>query len=173
MYRLDFETMRQVMHAHHKTGLLYADLPAGAVGLSEPCQVEIVLQAGVIVSCFFVSRSGRRIKDEEAPQKLTRLGKLDWTFVPQEDARTEALPITPFTLPELAQTPSREHAGFPQRLRHLKQREMVGWSRLHRMVFALADGTRSIEKIADMLSTSPENVRSVLRDLQFIGVIRL
>nr|BBH94735.1 hypothetical protein KTA_29340 [Thermogemmatispora argillosa] len=168
MYRLDFETMKQVMREHRKTGLLYADLPAGVPGMPEPCRVEIILRAGNIVSCFFVGRSGRRLKEEDASPKLARLGKLDWTFVPQED-----VPIEPRSTPGQTRNTTTGSSAFPQRLLHLEQWQMVGWSRMHRMVFALADGTRSVEKIAEILSTSPEAVRAVLRDLQAIGVIRL
>lgn len=48
---------------------------------------------------------------------------------------------------------------------------MHNLSRLHRAVFALADGTKSAAKIAEMLSTSPDLVDKALSDLRSIGVI--
>jgi hypothetical protein len=168
MYRLDFETLKQVMREHRKTGLLYADVPSGIAGMPEPFRIEVLLRAGTIVSCFFVGKSGRRLKEEKPSEKLARLGKLDWTFVPQDAGAVDVL-----TSPSPVTVLSPEVSDFPQRLIHLEQWQMNGWPRMHRMVFALADGTRSIAKIAEILSTSPEVVRSVLRDLQSIGAIRM
>jgi hypothetical protein len=162
MYTLDFETIQQVMRAHQKTGYLYADVPAGTAGLSEPCRIEILLQTGVITSCSIVGRSGRRLPEKEALKKVARMGQLQWDFKPQEE------------IPGLSDaffTPQEERAVFPRRIIYLDQAQIQSWPRLHRMVFALCDGTRSITKIAEMLSAVPEQVESALRDLQSIAAI--
>jgi Mn-dependent DtxR family transcriptional regulator len=48
---------------------------------------------------------------------------------------------------------------------------MRDFSRLHRVVFALADGTKNVAKIAEILSISPDIVEKTLGDLQSMGVI--
>lgn len=162
MYNLDFETIKQVMLEHQKTGYLYADVPAGTTGLAEPCRIEARLQAGAVVSCCIVGRSGKRLTEKESIKKIDRMGRLKWTFVPQEENLAASSPS--FFPPE-------EIPVFPRRVVFLEQWQMQSWPRLHRMIFALSDGTRSIEKIAEVLSVTPEQVNSALRDLQAINVI--
>lgn len=163
MYNLDFETMKQVMQEHQKTGYLYADVSSGVAGMQEPCRIEVNLQAGIVVSCSITGSSGRRLTDKDSAKKIARLGRLKWTFTPQEGV---TLSSKSGPLPELAPL-------FPQRTVHLEQWQLQSWPRMHRLVFALVDGTRSIDKIADVLSVSSDQVDKALRDLQSIGVVTL
>jgi hypothetical protein len=165
MYTLDFETIQQVMQEHQKTGFLFAELPSGVVGLRESCRVEIKIMAGSIASCAIVGKSGRRLTGKEAAQGLARLGRLRWTFTPQQEAPVPTAPLSPIP---------GEVGIFPRRyVVYLDQRQMRTWSRMHRAVFSLADGTKSVVKIAEILSTSPDLVEKALRELQSIGVIIL
>jgi hypothetical protein len=167
MYTLDFETIQQVMQEHQKTGFLFAELPSGVVGLRESCRVEIKIMAGSIASCAIVGKSGRRLTGKEAAQGLARLGRLRWTFTPQQEVPALTAPLSP--IPGEATV-----AVFPRRyVVYLDQQQMRTWSRMHRAVFSLADGTKSVVKIAEILSTSPDLVEKVLRELQSIGVIIL
>ncbi len=164
MYILDFETIRQVMQEHQKTGCLYAEVPSGVVSLREPCRIEINIMAGTIASCSIVGNSGGHLTGKEAAQELSRLGRLRWTFTPQQEV--VAQPAPPAAVPV-------EDSFFPLRAAHLEQQEMRSWPRMHRRVFVLADGTKSVTKIAVILSTSPDLVNKALRDLQSIGVIAM
>jgi hypothetical protein len=162
MYNLDFETIKQVMQEHQKTGYLYADVPAGTAGLPEACRVEIRLQAGKVVSCLLVGSSGNRLTEKESRKRVERMGRLKWTFTPQEEIIQLPDPVPPVPA---------EIPVFPRRVISLDQGHTQSWPRLHRMVYALADGTRSVTKIAEVLSVAPEHVESALRDLQAINVI--
>ncbi len=163
VYTLDFETIQQVMQEHQKTGFLFAELQSGVVGLREPCRAEIKIMEGAIASCTIVGNSGRRLTGREAAQALARLGRLRWTFTPQQD--TASQPAVSVPVPG-------DFSSFPRRyVVYLDQQQMRNWSRMHRAVFALADGTKSVVKIAEILSTSPDLVEKALRDLQSIGVI--
>ena len=165
MYTLDFETIQQVMQEHQKTGFLSADLPSGVAGLREPCRAEIKIMAGAVDSCSIVGRSGRRLVGPDAAQGLSRLGRIRWTFTAQRESPTQPTPAV--SLPGSATV-------FPRRyVIYLDQQQMRNWSRLHRAVFSLADGTKSILKISEILSTSPELVDKALRDLQSIGAVAL
>jgi hypothetical protein len=167
MYTLDFRTVLQVMQEHQKTGLLYADVPPDAVGMREPCRIEVKLEAGTMVSCSIVTESGQRLSEKESVRKISRLGALVWTFVPLAVAAQPAQPAQPAQ--SLALVP--EHASVPWRTLQVDQWQMRSWPRLHRAIFALADGTRSIAKIAAMLSVPPELVTQAVHDLRAIGVI--
>ncbi|HLZ61947.1 MAG TPA: hypothetical protein VKR06_33805 [Ktedonosporobacter sp.] len=150
------------MQEHQKTGLLYADAPSGVASLREPCRIEINITAGTIVSCSIVGNSGRYMTGNRAVQELSRLGRIRWTFTPQQEVATQPVPAVPAP---------REVAFFPRRIVQVHPRQTYAWSRLHRAVFALADGTKHATKIAEMLSTPPELIEQALRDLQSIGAI--
>lgn len=153
--------MRQILHAHRETGKLYADVPSGIAPIRGPCRIEIIINAGDIVSCIIVNKSGDRVAGNEAMQKLARLGRLNWTFTPQ------ANPVALSAISTLA----GEQSLIPRRTASTGQLQIRSWSRLHKLVFALADGTTSAAKIAETLSTTPELVNQALTDLQTIGVI--
>lgn len=171
MYTLDFETIKQVMQEHQKTGLLSAEVPAGLAGLREPCRVEINILAGNIVSCAIVGDSGSFITGNEATQELARLGRIRWTFTPQQRANTQPVPAIAKPMP--AVTKPVKVSQFPRRTLQVEQWQIQSWPRLHRTVFALADGTKPVTKIAEMLSTPPDLIERALRDLQSIGAIIL
>ncbi len=161
-YTLDFETMQQVMQEHQKTGLLYAELASGTASLREPCRVEIKIMTGAVASCVIIGKSGRRLSGKVAIRDLGRMGSLRWTFTPQQEN----------VVPPLASRPTfTESATFPRRSAYPSQDQMRNWPRMHRAVFALADGTKSVEKMAGILSASPVLVEKTLRELQSIGVI--
>lgn len=164
MYTLDFETIKQVMQEHQKTGLLSAEMPAGLAGLREPCRIEINILAGNIVSCAIVGDSGRFITGNEAAQELARLGRIRWTFTPQQRASTQPVPAIAKPV---------KVSPFPRRTLQVEQWQIQSWPRLHRTVFALADGTKPVAKIAEMLSAPPDLIERALRDLQSIGAIIL
>jgi hypothetical protein len=164
MYTLDFETIRQVMQAHQKTGSLSATTPSGVASLREACHIEINIIAGDIVSCTIAGASGRRLTGEKAIQELFRLGQLSWTFTPRQES------ITQPTLPALV---PGESIPFPRRIVLLERWQMSNLPRLHRTVFALADGTKSATKIAEILSTSPDLVEKALHDMQSMGIIAM
>ncbi|QBD82958.1 hypothetical protein EPA93_46155 [Ktedonosporobacter rubrisoli] len=167
MYTLDFETMLQVMQEHQKTGLLYAELPAGTVGLQEACRIEIKLRVGTIVTCTIASKSGWRLPDKKMIKKISQLGPLLWTFVPETTAVLPAAQSAPAPIQQ------GEITFFPRRTVQIEQVQMRSWPRLHRGIFVLADGTRSIVKLAEILSVPPFQVERALYDLQSIGVIAM
>ena len=164
MYTLDVETMRQVIQAHKKTGRLHADLPSGVSSLREPCHVEIALEAGNIVSSAIIGKSGSLLTGERAYQELALLGRLPWTFTPRSPPTIQPLPVTHAL--EKPASPLR-----PRRIVALEQQEMRPWQRMHKLVYALVDGNRSIAEIAKLLSTTPETVEDILNDLRSIRVI--
>ncbi len=163
-YTLDFETIQQVMQEHQQTGLLYAELASGAMHLRESCRIEIKIMAGAVASCAIIGNSGRSLTGREATQELTRVGRIRWTFVPQQESTVQ--PMSPSLI-------SREAVTVPRRYTYLSQAQMRTWPRMHRAVFALADGTKSIVKIAGILSVSPDLVSKTVRDLRSMGVLTM
>jgi hypothetical protein len=165
VYNLDVETMRKIMRTHKKTGYLRADLLSGIPSLRQPCQVEIVLKAGDIVSCSIISNRRQLLTGDKAYQELTRLGQLDWNFVPQ---------LPPAVSSEPAALPAEKKIiAYPRRIAIVDQWQMRSWHLMHKQVYGLADGKRSVAEIADLLSTTPETIEAILRDLRSVRVIAL
>jgi hypothetical protein len=162
MYTLNFETIKQMMLAYQQTGFLYAEAPTGVGPLREPCRIEIKVMSGTMVSCTVVGTNGRRLTGKEATQGLARLGRLTWTFTPLQEAVVQ--PTSP--VPVVEQKPL-----LPRRTVFLEATQMRNFSRLQRAILALADGTRTTVKIAEVLSAPPQVVEKALRDLQTMGVI--
>lgn len=162
MYVLDFETIRQMIQAYQQTGELSADVSSGVAGLRGPCHIAINVVAGMITSCTIVGKSGQSITGKQAEQGLLRLGQLRWTFTPQPEPVVQPLPPAQ-VYTSLSFFPRRSFQGNQEQIRHL--------SRLHRAIFSLADGTRNVEKIAAILSVSPDQIEHALRELQAMGII--
>jgi hypothetical protein len=163
MYTLNFETIKQMMQAYQQTGFLSAEVPSGVGRLREPCRIEINIISGLITSCTVVGSSGRSLTEKETIQELSRLGRLTWTFTPHKETVTP-LPASPIFTPE-------ERYLLPQRIVYLEQGQMRNFPRLHRAVFALADGTKNTAKIAEILSVPLNIVEKALSDLRTMGVI--
>jgi hypothetical protein len=167
MYTLNFETIKQMMQAYQQTGSLYAEVPSGVGRLREPCRIEVTVVSGQISSCAIVGSSGRYLTGKEAVRELTRLGRLNWTFTPREEQEVvESSPVSSASIKAV-----KEGNFLPRRTLYLEPVQMRNWPRLHRAVFALADGTKSAVKMAEVLSVPPDVVERALKELQSIGVI--
>jgi hypothetical protein len=163
MYNLDIETMIQIMQTHQQTGFLQADIPPKTAGVRESRQVNIAISSGSIVSCTITYSDGRQRTGKEAHQELVRLGRLRWTFTLQSGLPTQPQPPS--------HNPVENSLSPPRRTASPEQQVIRSWPRVHRQVFALVDGTKCCEKIAEILSTPPNVIDQVLRDLQKMQVI--
>lgn len=165
MYTLDIETMRQMMQKYKKTGYLQADLPSGVRGLRDACRVEITLKAGEMVSCSITSSRGPLLTGDKAYQELTRQGRIRWTFVSSSPLATQTGPAV--------RALEKNMILRPRRVVAVEQLQMRTWSPMHKLVYGLADGTRSVAEIAEQLSATPRTIEEVLYSLQSIGVIMM
>ena len=165
MYTLDLETMRQMMQKYKKTGILHADLPSGVPGLRDSCRVEITLEAGDIVSCSIVSNRGLLLTGDKAYQELTRLGRIRWTFASPSPLSTQTGPAV--------RSLEKNMILRPRRMVAVEQLQMRSWPHMHKLVYGLADGTRSVAEIAEQLSITPKTIEEILRDFRSINVITM
>src|SRR5690348_5864879 len=138
--------MRQMMQKYKKTGYLQADLPSGVRGLRDSCRVEITLKAGEMVSCSISSSRGILLTGDKAYQELTRQGRIHWTFVSSSPLVTQTSPVRAL---------EKNMTLHPRRVVVVEQLQMRTWSPMHKLVYGLADGTRSVAEIAEQLSTTP------------------
>ena len=137
-----------------------------------PLYIEITLTAGNISRCTLAESSGRSLKAEDAMQAISRLGQIRWTFIQRQEAVPLPAPsvVTPGVLTVVAPD---IHTIIPRRITPVGKEQVSSWPRLHRAVFGLADGTKSVVRIAEILAIPPGPVNQVLRELQTIGIIVL
>jgi DNA-binding transcriptional regulator YhcF (GntR family) len=156
--------MRQMMQKYKKTGYLQADLPSGVRGLRDSCRVEITLKAGEMVSCSITSSRGLLLTGDKAYQELIRQGRIHWTFVSSSPLVTQTSPVRAL---------EKNTVSRPHRTITVGQMQMRSWPYMHKLVYGLVDGTKSVAEIAEQLSATPRTIEEVLRDLQSIGVIMM
>ena len=166
-YLLDLTTLMQILSRQQQTGELLASrvrLP----GMSELCQAHLDLIEGTIHSCVLRTMTGLVLaQGDDAVAVLARLIlKWDWTAYQTE--------------PSTAQTPrphSHSNTGddaylIPYKADQINYSELHTLSRAHRKVFGLIDGMRSIQRIAEFLSSSERaDLPAILRDLRSKGLI--
>lgn len=138
-------------------------------GPGEPWHAQLILLDGQVTFCTIQSSVDgySLLTDSEAIHWLANLGNLQWEQVP-------SLPQQPSqSLLHASQAVLLSPIEVPQRLIQVEKGAIDAWPRKHRQVFALVDGHRSIERIADILRQPLHVVEDTLQDLQAKGVIAL
>jgi len=161
--------MTQVLQQFRSTGEFRAYI-SPQPALKEGGQAVLMVQDGIIASCFILNRAEQKIyHDREANRLLSRLGVLDWKLTPSTPTASKAVKDSiPASVPVVGSTSRR---AFYPRHRPVSAAQMRTWTMLHRSVYGLADGTRSSEQIAALLSRPPLTIEQVLHDLQAVHAI--
>ncbi len=168
MYSLEYEMLVQVLRQLGSSGEFHADIPSQAA-LREGGYVILRVQSGNVISCFIVNKKGQKLyHDVEVQRLLPKLGILDWQLVSSTPPKT-ASPNPPLAAPG-AKPVERNEDPIPQR-RMVSPAQMYAWSTLERSVYSLADGTRTIEQIAKLLSRPIQTIEQVIHKLDVSGVI--
>ena len=173
MYTIDLATMLRLLREFRRSGILQAELPSGLPRLKQACQVVIELSQGEVASCFVKNAGGRTLlANQEALRSVSTLEKLNWVF--RQSAVTGQESTPPQTVP-FAQSPTLPppppRSPVPRRLRYVSMTDTERWPLLHRQIFVLVDGRRSVEQIAATLAQPIYTIEGVLRDLRSIGII--
>jgi hypothetical protein len=166
MYTSDLAKLLQTLRGTQKNYVVHIELPkAAAIGPGEPWQAQLTLIEGK-VTCKVWSRVDKRVlfTNDEAIRWLATLPHLSWSLEPFVPQRTP--------VPALRRSQAISLQLIPRRIAPVDKKMMNTWSRKQRQVFALVNGTRTIEHIATILQQPPHVVEQVLDDLQAIGVVQ-
>ena len=196
-YTIDLDTILQILQGFHQNGTLHGDLPARKLENKAPWQAQLRLVEGEVISCTIVDEKGAVVRAGEAAlQSLRKAGQLNWVMVQDveqtlpppairldrvsgtlpSDPRLPAQPRLPAPrLPAAPYWKAFPRSPVPRRVINVSAEQMNQgrWPRNHRMVYAMVDGARPIEKIAALLSLRSEEVEQILRDLQTMRIIVL
>ncbi|GLV57213.1 hypothetical protein KDH_40500 [Dictyobacter sp. S3.2.2.5] len=200
MYRIGLSTLFQVMQEYRQNGRLRAQLPQGTLGL-DSSYVFIDMVQGSIVSCYIVNAQGQLLTSgRSALNTVAYVGALDWTVMQEYVQTSPRLPAvranTTGQLPAIPQYAGGntgqipaipQYAGhntgphpainfIPQRSIPLDSAILTRFPRHLKRVLVLADGTRTVGKIASILSPHEDRIREVLQilhDLEDRGLLSI
>jgi hypothetical protein len=168
MYSLEYKMMLQALRQLGSSGEFHADIPPQAA-LREGGYIILHVQNGNVVSCFILNKKGQKLyHNAEAQRLLPKLGILDWQLVSSTPPKP-ASPNPPIAVPDVKPVHGDEDF-IPQR-RMVSPAQMRTWSTLERSVYSLADGTRTIEQIAKLLSRPKEIIGQVIHNFEISRVI--
>jgi hypothetical protein len=168
MYSLEYGMMLQVLHQLGSSGEFHADIPPQAA-LRQGGYVILHVQDGNVIAGFILNKKGQKLyHDADVQRLLPKLGILDWQLVPSTPPKS-ASPNPPIAVPDV-KTVHRDEDIIPQR-RMVSPTQMRAWSTLERSVYSLADGTRTIEQIAKLLSRPKEIIGQVIHNFEISRVI--
>lgn len=169
LYSLDIETLISVLQNRRIQGSLDADLSTG--GISGPLKngsVKIELKEGKIISATISDASGHILYQGQDALSRVRRVVLTWQLMEtplsslNKDVRTD-LTVPAQYPPALNQTQSAINPSLPPadrninsfvpiRRQNLPPERLRYLSRSARSIYALVNGTSSIQRIADLLS---------------------
>jgi hypothetical protein len=162
-YQLPVQVVIQVMQGLRERVLLCAPMPAlPELGLPEGVASLVVDAQGVQGCVIRELRTGRTLaENQEALHLVEHCGVLPWMLQPPQQGATWMRPAGASLYGgqvDAAPIPARRVTLTPEQLHRLPP--------VHKKVFALVDGTRSVAQIAHLLSRSPQEMVQVLLDLQ-------
>jgi hypothetical protein len=180
MYKIDLATLLQLFEEFQRSGVFTAEIPRGTLGLKEPGLARVEVINGMVVNCVILGRDGRYLSSgTDALRKLHQMGGLKWLMSTQtgsspvvETSPLRSLPPAPLPAPRVTGNLAF-HALIPMRLAAMERGVMNRLTPMQRRVLVLVDGSRSITKIAALLSVRVEIVQGTLRELEAMGLIMI
>jgi hypothetical protein len=167
MYTTTFTELVQMLKKTRQNWVV--NIETEETGSAKSWQAQLSFVDGIVTVCQVSHKADGRslFTNGGAIRWLTSLPSLTWTL--------ETLAPQPL-LPQAVNGPqmfASSPSPVPRRFRQVEQSVILSLSRKQRQVFALVDGTRSIEKIAVILRQPVEVVTKVLHELEMMGVITL
>jgi hypothetical protein len=162
MYTSSLNALLRVVQVTQAT----CTLVTGGAETGEPWRAQLTLSEGQVISC--------QVQQSADGQLLLTAGSaLQW-LASQGSRSWDQVGNSPKVLLPASRPPQAEPllaGAVPHRLAVWGPAERGTWSRKHRQIFGLVDGTRSIERIALMLCQPLDLVQDIVRDLQAQGAI--
>lgn len=169
-YLLDIETLLLFLSSRRQSGEVSTDLKRfPGIAYKGPCHAHITLIEGKVVSCIVQDQEGKILIDgEHALQGLKGLGQLAWTW---STVHLKSVPAAP-----AQRNPPDISSIIPRRIVPLEMIDRTTLPRRHWQILLLIDGSRTVARIASILSISPsssdlQEVFRILQDLHQRGII--
>lgn len=167
MYRSTFTELVQMLKETRKNWVV--NIETEETGSEKLWQAQLFFADGKVTACDVWRKADGQglFTDGGAISWLTSLPPLRWTL--EGPTSQQALPPAG----NGSRATSSSSPRVPQRPRQGEQGLLPSLSRKQRQVFALVDGTRSVERIAAILCQPVEVVVEVLHELEAMGMATL
>ena len=168
MYSSNLNEILHILNGMQHHWVVRLEVPATEeADVGTPWQAELFFVEGKVITCHVSSRVDGRLlfMDQEALRWLARLQHFAWKLEPFTSSQASAPVVSDSQAAPLLQQ-------VPRRILQAEQGVMNAWSRKQRQVFALVDGSRTIEQIATILHQPSGVVEEILNDLQALEVIQ-
>lgn len=198
-YYLDLATVVAALQSLGQTGRIETDLsaiPQKGRGNAQPGHLALVIQNGRVASWVVLDINGRQISagdenDVGTLQKHYPL-RMKWQFTQtvlptstmsatqfspvrdSNDARYSNEPPYAFgsSRPRFSSDVSSRRAGVPRRVRVLSAEYLALMPRQYRMIYALVNGSNSVERIIQLMTAvPPDTIEMILHELQARDII--
>lgn len=166
-YFLDSITLLTALSRQKRSGTLYAD-HASISGIGGDVSISIVFEQGVVRGCQLLRKQKLILYGKNAYKAVEELSALEWIWTPCTAFQAQLPP--PLTV---ASSVEKSSGDYPQQTAEAQNKDLLRrLSRRHRQVLSLCDGTRALNKIAAILSISPQALSPLMHDLKGWGCIR-
>ena len=169
-YLLDIETLLLFLSNRRQSGEVSTDLKRfPGIAYKGPCHAYITMKEGKVISSIVQDQEGRiLVEGDRALQGLKGMGQLDWAWA------TVSLKSVP-AAPDQRNPPDMSSLI----LRRIIPLEMIDRNTLPRrywQILLLVDGSRTVARIASILSVSPsasdlQEVIRIVQELHQRGII--
>ena len=170
-YLLDIETLLLFLSSRRQSGEVSAELKRfPGIAYKGPCYAYITLIEGKVISCIVQDQEGTTlVNGETALRGLRAMGQLDWDWATTSLKSVVAPPAQENHPPDM-------FSLIPRRIVPFEMIDRNTLPRRHWQVLLLIDGSRTVTRIASILSVSPlpsdlQEVIRILQDLQQRGII--
>jgi hypothetical protein len=158
--------MVQTLQQFGYSGEAHADVSSQIV-LRGGGRVILIVLNGTVTSCLILNKKGQKLYHDAKAQSISsRLGELEWKLISSAPTKT-SMTVGP---PQITQLTDMTSSCCPRRIA-VPQAQMSSWPVSQRSAYLLADGTRSIEQIARLLSRPSSVIEQTVHTLQALGAI--
>lgn len=175
MVSVDYATLNQIIRQSLYTGIFSAKITTTRP--RQEGEIELYIQNGVILSCFFTDVRGQRYKWDQWEAQLESLGVLNWdskALPPPEVAPPPPpRPSFPNGYQLAPSAPRGQIAGIPYQEIALSPTQLAQLPLACRRVYFLVNGSRSISDIALTLGRPPQEIAQIIEYLSQFGFVRL
>ena len=171
-YFLDLSTLFSILSRQKRSGNLWTK-PTRLPTLKENMSILIYIDSGVLQRCQLIHREKVFLEGEQAYQIALSLPALEWHWRTLAVSQKPQSPLTPSSSSPSLQFSSREASLLPTRTPKAQDPQILHQlSRQYVHILSLCDGTRSLQRIAAMLTLSPHILLAALQELEGWGLIR-
>ena len=172
IYLLDLPTLFSILSRQKRSGHLWTK-PIRIPTLKENMSIFMIIDSGVLQLCQLIRRENVFLEGEQVYQIALSLPAVEWHWQTLSVSQKPSSPPQPSSPSLSLRSSSHEESLLPIRTTRAQDPQLLRQlSRQYIHILSLCDGTRSLQRIATILTLSPSVLLVALRELEGRGMIR-